>query len=289
MNIVVCIKQVPDLDELIAIEKGEIIFQNQVSREVVNPLDLLALEEALRIKERDEKSRVTLVSLGRATSEESLRKGLAMGADVANLLCDPGFENGDSYTTALALARHISTIPYDLVLCGRVSDDTQAGLVGAYIAGILGLPVIQGVIGLDIEGRELIVQRKLERGNREVLKCPLPALLTVEAGLNTPRHLTVPGIFKTRKKEIATCDAKTLGFSSDEVGQNGSKIRIIHVSPPKPKMKGLIIPDSRLSPAERLKLIASGGLESRKSNMLEGEHGKVAAQLVQFFKQNKIL
>lgn len=291
MNIIVCVKQVPDVDAPIVVEKGEITFRNKMPREVMNPLDLLAVEEAMRIKEGDENGRVTLIGLGTSSSEESLRKGLAMGADEAILLCDSAFDNGDSYTTALALAKKISAIPHELVLCGRRSDDTQAGLVGAYLAHMLNLPLVQGAVSvvLNYEDKKMMVHRKLERGNREVVACSLPALLTVEAGLNTPRHLSVQGIFRTRKKEIAKYDSKELGLSFDEVGQNGSKARIIHISPPKPKMKGLIIPDSRLGPAERLKLIASGGLVSRRSNVLEGEPGKVASQLIQFFKQNKIL
>ena len=291
MNIIVCVKQVPDIEVPIVVDKGEITFRNSVPREVMNPLDFLAIEEALRIKEGAESGRVTLISLGSSSSEESLRKGLAMGADEAILLSDSGFYNGDSYSTALALVKKISTIPHDLVLCGRRSDDTRAGLVGAYLAHMLGLSLIQGVVDVVInyEDKKLTVQRKLERGNRDVVVCSLPALLTVEAGLNTPRHLSVQGIFRTRKKEIAKYDSKELGLSSDEIGPNGSKARIVHISPPKPKMKGLIIPDSRLSPAERLKLIASGGLVSRKSNVLEGEPGQVASRLIQFFKQNKIL
>ena len=148
----------------------------------------------------------------------------------------------------------------------------------------------QGVINVVIneEDRTLKVHRKLERGDREVITCSLPALLTVEAGLNKPRHISVQGIFRSRKKEIDKYDSQKLGLD-DEVGWKVSKANIIHISPPKPKLKGLIIPDSRLSPAERLRLIASGGLESRKSNVLEGEHERVASQLVQFFKQNKIL
>lgn len=291
MNIIVCVKQVPDIEVPVVVEKGEITFRNSIPGEVMNPLDFLAIEEALRIKEGAENGRVTLISLGTSSSEESLRKGLAMGADEAILLCDAAFDYGDSYSTALALAKKISTIPRDLVLCGRRSDDTQAGLVGAYLAHMLGLSLIQGAVSVVInyEDKKLTVHRKLERGDQEVVTCFIPALLTVEVGLNTPRHLSVQGIFRTRKKEIAKYDSKELGLSSDEVGPNGSKARIIHISPPKPKMKGLIIPDSRLGPAERLRLIASGGLVSRKSNVLEGEHGKVASQLIQFFKQNKIL
>lgn len=291
MNVVVCVKQVPDIEGRIVVEKGVISLQDSNPREVINPLDLLAIEEAIRIKETDGQGQVTLVCVGATSSEESLRKGIAMGADEAVLLCDSAFDNGDSYTTALVLAKTISTIPHDLILCGRRADDTQAGLVGAYIAHMLGFPLIQGVINVivDSEAKKLVVHRKLERGDREVVEGPLPALLTVETGLNTPRHLTVQGIFKTRKKEIAKRDSKQVGFSAEEVGPTGSKAQITHISPPKPKMKGLLIPDSKLSPAERLKLIAGGGIVPRKSGFLEGDPEEVASKLIQHFKQKKIL
>ena len=291
MNVVVCVKQVPDIEGRIVVEKGAISLQDSKPREVINPLDLLAIEEAIRIKEKDGQGQVTLICVGSTSSEESLRKGIAMGADEAILLCDATFDNGDSYTTALALAKTIGTIPHDLVLCGRRADDTQAGLVGAYVAHMLGLPLIQGVIDVivDSEAKRLVVHRKLERGDREVAECPLPALLTVETGLNTPRHLTVQGIFKTRNKEIPKRDSKQVGLSAEEVGLTGSKAHITHISPPKPKMKGLLIPDSKLSPAERLRLIASGGLVPRKSGLLEGDPEDVASKLIQYFKQKKIL
>ena len=291
MNIIVCVKQVPDVEDPVVVEKGEVSSRTNMQNETINPLDLLAIEEALRIKDRHEPSRVTLIGLGTLSSEESLRKGLAMGADEAILLCDPDFDHGDGYATALALAAKINTIPHDMILCGRIAVDTQAGLVGAYLAKMLGLPLVQGVIGvvMNREENKLTVNRKLERGSSEAVECSLPILLTVEAGINTPRHISVKGIFRIRKMEIEKVDSKMLGLSTDEVGVKGSKTRVIHISPPKPKMKGLIIPDSRLSPAERLKMIASGGLVSRKSNVLEGEPKKVASQLIQFFRQNKIL
>jgi electron transfer flavoprotein beta subunit len=291
MNIIVCVKHVPDIEDPMLVEKGAVTFLNNKPRMVINSLDLLAIEEAMRIKEGMKQGQVTLISLGASSSEESLRKGLAMGVEEAILLCDPGFDNSDGYATALALAKKISAIPHDLVLCGRRADDTQAGVVGAYLAQMLGLSLVQGVINVAVndEGKTLTVHRKLERGTREVVACSLPALLTVEAGINTPRYLSVPGILKARKKAIAKYDSKELGLSSDEVGPSGSKSKVIRISPPKPKMKGLIIPDGKLSPAERLKMIAGGGLVPRKSNMLEGEPGKVASQLLQFFKQNRIL
>ena len=291
MNIVVCVKQVPDIEGRIVVEKGTVSMQGLLISDVINPLDLLAIEEGLRIKDMDGQSQVTLVSLGTSSSEQTLRKGIAMGADEAILLCDPAFEDGDSYATASLLAKTISAIPHDLVLCGQRADDSQAGQVGAYLAVMLGIPLIQGVVTTEVnlQAKNIRVQRKLEKGNREVVECPLPALLTVEAGLNTPRHATIRGVLKARKQEIAQRDTNQLGLSTEEVGLSGSKVRITHISPPKPKMKGLFVPDSKLSSVDKLKAIMGGGLVQKKSDFLEGDPKEIASQLVQVLKQQKFV
>lgn len=291
MNVVVCVKQVPDVEGRIVVEKGTISMQGLLQSYVINPLDLLAIEEAMRLKELDGQGQVTLVSLGTTSSEETLRKGIAMGADDAILLCDPAFDNSDSYATALLLAKTVSAIPYDLVLCGQKADDSEAGQVGAYLALMLGIPLVKGVVNIEakLESKKLLMQRKLEKGNRQVVECSLPALLTVEAGLNTPRHATIRGVLKARKQEIEQRSSKQLGLSAEEVGLSGSKVRITHISPPKPKMKGLFVPDSKLSSVDKLKAIMGGGLVQKKSDFLEGDPKEISSQLIQILKQQKFV
>lgn len=291
MNVVVCVKQVPDVEGRIVVEKGTISMQGLLQSYVINPLDLLAIEEAMRLKELDGQGQVTLVSLGTTSSEEALRKGIAMGADDAILLCDPAFDNSDSYATALLLAKTVSAIPYDLVLCGQKADDSEAGQVGAYLALMLGIPLVKGVVNIEakLESKKLLMQRKLEKGNRQVVECSLPALLTVEAGLNTPRHATIRGVLKARKQEIEQRSSKQLGLSAEEVGLSGSKVRITHISPPKPKMKGLFVPDSKLSSVDKLKAIMGGGLVQKKSDFLEGDPKEISSQLIQILKQQKFV
>ena len=291
MNVVVCVKQVPDVEGRIVVEKGTVCMQGLLPSYVINPLDLLAIEEAIRLKELDGQGQVTLVSLGTTSCEEALRRGIAMGADDAILLCDPTFDNSDSYATALLLAKTVSAIPYDLVLCGQMADDSQAGQVGTYLALMLGIPLVRGIVNIEanLESKKLVMQRKLERGNREVVECSLPALLTVEAGLNTPRHATIRGVLKARKQEIEQRNSKHLGISAEEVGLSGSKVRITHISPPKPKMKGLFVPDSKLSSVDKLKAIMGGGLVQKKSDFLEGDPKEVASRLVELLKQQKFV
>jgi len=291
MNIVVCVKQVPDVEGRVVVEKGVISIRALVSKEVVNPQDLLALEEALRLKEQSGDGRVTLISLGPSQAEETLRRGIALGADDALLLDDPAFTEGDSYATARVLAGAIGTVPHDLILCGQRADDTQSGLVGTYLAQMLGLALVRGVVRVNLapEPGKLTVQRKLPRGDREVVECSLPAVLTTETGLNIPRNATVKGVLKARSKKIQKQAASDLDVSSKEVGLAGSRTRTTRISPPKPKMKGLFVPDSNLSSADKLKAIMGGGIVQKKSDFVEGDPDSIAGQLMRFFREQKII
>jgi electron transfer flavoprotein beta subunit len=232
-----------------------------------------------------------VLGLGTASGANALREGLALGCDEALLLCDPAFDNGDSYTTALALAKAMSFVPYDLILCGERADDTQAGQVGTYMAQILGIPLLRNAvkIDVDIESRTLLVQRKLGKGDRERVECLQPALVTVEADLNRPRYPTAKAFLRSKAQSPQQLDARRLGLSPQELGSLGSKVRLVQLTRPRPRMKGLLIPDSRLSPAERLRLISEGGITAKESHFLEGKPPEVASQLIQFFKRKKIM
>ena len=291
MNIVVCIKQVPDIEGRVIVEKGAISVQGMVSSNVINPPDLVAVEAALQLKEKSGEGSVTLVSLGPHEAEEILRAGLAMGADNAILLDDALFTGGDSYATACALAKTIDTIPHDIILCGQKADDSQSGQVSAYLATMFDFALARGVVGIELRPGEgvLVIQSKLNRGDREVIECSLPAVLAVDSGCNTPRHATIKGVLKARKQQIARFTAEELGLSQQETGIPGSKTLSIRISPPKPKMKGLFVPDSNLSHADKLMAIMGGGIVQKKSNFLEGDPENTAEQLMRFFKEQKIV
>jgi electron transfer flavoprotein beta subunit len=291
VNIIVCVKLVPDIEGIIKVKKGTNSIQENGVNYVTNPLDLIAVEWAVRIKEALQKGNITLISLGTPLSEQAMREGLAVGADNAFLVCDPALDRGDSYATAFALARAISRFPYDLIMCGRKADDTQSGLVGAYIARILDIPLIQDVIKIDIEPEtnNLITQRKLPKGNREIVKCCPPVLLTTEHGLIEPRYPAVRAVMKAKKQKIEHLDLKQLGLSPNQVGIAGSKVKMRQLGGPKPKMKGLVIPDSKLTPAERLRIISAGGVTKKESRFLEGDPPTIATQIVQYLKQRRII
>ena len=243
------------------------------------------------IKESLHRGSVTLICLGNSSGEQALREGISLGADRAILINDSSLNNSDSYATAKALSKAIKCFPYDLILCGRKADDTQLGLVGAYIAQMLGVTLIQDVIQVEIGAapNNIKTQRKLEKGNREIVECYTPALFTIECGPIKPRYPTRKSILEAERQSIEHLTLAQLGLSPDEVGIPGSKIQIKQLGSPKPKMKNLVIPDSKLNPLDRLKLISKGGVEKKQSKVLEGNPEVLASQIVQYLKQRRII
>jgi electron transfer flavoprotein beta subunit len=290
MNIVVCVKQVADINIPIELETETGSIVKEELAYLVNPYDMLAVEAAVRIKAKTN-GQVILLSLGEPSAETALRKCLALGADRAILICDPALADSDGYATATVLAKAIAFFPYDLVLCGVRAIDTNAGQVGSAIAAMLDIALVIGVTKIEVpaEPKKAIIQRKLEGGNREVVETPLPALLTVEAGLNKPTYPGLPSVIAAQRGEIERYDIKGLGLSPNEVGPSGARTQTVRLAPAKPRPKKIFTPDSNLPAAERMRLIMSGGIAERKGGLLEGEPAELASKLIQFLKQEKLL
>jgi electron transfer flavoprotein beta subunit len=222
MNIIVCIKRVPetaDADVIIDksgkdIEKSGLVFD-------LNEWDTYAIEEAILLKEKTGGT-VTVISMGGEESNESLRKCLAMGADDAVRLTDPAFAGSDGFATAKVLAEAIRKIPYDLVFTGVQAEDDGYGQVGVALAEILGIPHVSLVNSLEVQDKKVQVHRELEGGLEEVLEVDLPAVLTIQTGINQPRYVSIMGIRKVTKKEIKTFGVSDLNLNAEEVGLSGS-------------------------------------------------------------------
>ncbi len=289
MNIIVCVKWVISTDSVVKVQGGAV--EDRGVCYVVNPYDLIAVEEAVRLRELHNRGEVILVSMGPPAAEKGLRRCLAIGADKGMILWDAAFQGSDSYATALILAKAISRLRYDLVLCGQRATDTEAGQVGPVLAEFLDIPIVSAAMRIDIPpaGDKVTVHRKLEKGNGEVVETSLPALLTVETGLNRPRYPSLRDIFAAQTKEVRNYDLRTLGLSYEEVGLRGSKTRIVAISPPKPRPKKLFTPDSSVPAAERLRLIMSGGVTPKKSDLLEGDPEYIASNIVRFLGEQKLL
>ena len=223
MEIIVCIKRVPETAEadLVIdktgrdIEKEGLVFD-------LNEWDNYAVEEAVLLKDTYGGT-VTAISMGSEEVNEILRRALAMGADQAIRLTDPGFEGSDGYAIAKILSKAIEPLSYDLILTGVQTEDDGYGQVGPTLAQMLGIPHAALVNQIEgIEGGRARVHRELEGGLEEVLDIELPAVLTIQTGINEPRYVSIMGIRKVAQKEIRVLGLQDLGMKPEEAGEGGS-------------------------------------------------------------------
>ncbi len=222
MDIVVCVKQVPEVAEAeleVAPDGSSIDTEDLV--EDINEWDNYAVEEAIRLKEAHGGS-VTVVTLGDEEAEDVLRRALAMGADAAVLIDEEGFEGSDAFGIAGGLYGVLKDMSCDLVLTGAQASDDGWGQVGLILAERLGLPFASLAVDIRIDGDTVFVNRELESNTQEKVALPLPALITIQTGINDPRYVSIMGIRKVRKIEIRETDREELGLSEKEVGFGGS-------------------------------------------------------------------
>jgi electron transfer flavoprotein beta subunit len=216
LNIIVCVKRVPFTQEVdLEIEAGKKEVDRESLAYVINDWDHYAIEEAVRLKEQGEGT-VTAITLGTEEDEEVLRRCLAMGADQARRI-DPGEQPLDGQATARALARVIAGLPFDLILCGVQAEDDNQGMVGIMLAEHLSLAHASVVTGIEPREEGLVVQCELEGGVDERSQIALPALLTVQTGINEPRYVSIMGIKKAAKKPLEVILITDLGFSPEEL------------------------------------------------------------------------
>ena len=244
MKIVDCINQVPAPDlwiKLTADEKG-IDFSDLTY--VVNPYDEFAVEEALRIKEKNTGSNVLVVSMGTAKTIDAIRSCLALGADDAVHLKDDLFEGADANTTAFLLGEAIKKRGFDLILCGKQAVDDDNASVGIMLAEILNIPHIAVITKLEIsaDGKSAVAHREIE-GAVEVIECPLPAVFTCQKGLNEPRYASLTNVMKAKKKPVEEIDKVKLAIADTSFSaKESSKAKVIKYSRPPKRSAGKIIP-----------------------------------------------
>jgi electron transfer flavoprotein beta subunit len=239
MNIAVLVKQVPDPEALVSISNDGTKLEIE-QKFTMNLFDEFALEEALRVKAKHT-GKVKIISLGTNKAIETLRTGIAMGADEAVLLEDALFSECDCYMTALALSRAVGKEPFDLILCGKQAIDDDSGEVGQMVAQFLNLPHVGGIVRLDIGDGTATAEVPVE-GGKEIVEVQLPALFTAQKGLNEPRVPLITGVMKAMKTEIPKLTAEDLGLSLSGTNQEGPRIRIAGYSQPKKRPKAQIIP-----------------------------------------------
>jgi len=241
VNIIVCLKQVPDTETQIKVgSDGKSIVTDDI-KWVMNPYDEHGVEEALRIKEKFG-GEVTVVGLGPKRVTESIRTALAMGADKGMLISDEALEGSDSLAVAKALAAAIKALDYDLIFSGQRGVDDDMGVVGANIAELLDIPQLSVIDKVEVaeDGKSIKVNRPIE-GSTLVIESPLPALITTQKGLNEPRYASLPGIMKAKKKPFDEKTLSDLGLDVAEFGEGARKVKVLEITPPPAREAGKIV------------------------------------------------
>ena len=252
MEIIVCVKRVPDISEIeidIApdkkdIKKDDLIFD-------LNEWDRYALEEAIQLKEKF-RGKVTAVTVGDEGSEDTLRKCLAMGADHAIRIYDENFKGSDPYVIAKALYSIIKDRSFDLILTGVQAADDGYGQVGGILSGMLKIPQASMVTHLEVEGKNILVHRELEGGLEEKVRLTLPALLTIQTGINEPRYVSIMGIRKASRLSVDLFNHKDLKLEKEDIGETGSKIKIEEIFFPQTTKETKILSGTHAEIAEEV-------------------------------------
>jgi len=231
---------------------GTWIQETDINFEINEP-DIYALEEALRLKEKHG-GEVVVCSLGPARAQQAIKEALAKGADRALHLNDPAFQGLDAHGVALAMSRALKNEKPDLVVTGLQSDDLGLAQTGVILAQMLGLPHSTIIMEIQVTGSSLKVKRELEAGWFQWIEMPLPALLTVQSGINKPRYTTLKGIMAAKNKPIQKLTPADLGLSAADLA-------------PRQKITKVYLPVKRA-----------------QTEFLEGNPKEIAARLVEKLK-----
>jgi electron transfer flavoprotein beta subunit len=222
VNIIVCIKQVPAKDAPLSIA-GNWIRESDIGFEMNEP-DSYALEEALRLKEKHG-GEVIALSMGPERVKQTIKEALAKGADRGIHIADDNFAQLDPLGSAKSLAAAIKQQKHDLVLTGLQSDDKGFGQTGVLLASLLDAPHATIIMAIEVDGQKMKLKRELEAGWFQHIECPLPAVLSIQSGINKVRYATLKGIMAAKKKEITTITRDSLGVSA-ELTQKVEKIYV---------------------------------------------------------------
>jgi electron transfer flavoprotein beta subunit len=241
MKIAVCVKQVPDATVTKRIDP-QTKRLDRSGEGALNHFDTQAVEEALRIKEREAGSEVVLVSLGPARSLDSLRKALAMGADRAVLVTDEAAEGSDLVATSRALAAALEREGADLVVFGQQGSDSDGAVLWAAVADRLQQPVISQAAELEVADGKVKVKRQTEFGY-DLIEAPLPAVVAVSDAINEPRYPSLKGIMGAKSKPQETLSLADLELDADSAGEAGSRTAVLALADPPARGDALKVED----------------------------------------------
>ncbi|HBV95842.1 MAG: electron transfer flavoprotein subunit beta [Peptococcaceae bacterium BICA1-7] len=238
MDIVVLMKQVPDTAALIQISEDNVSIKTEDVKWVINPYDELAVEEAIRIREKQGGGKVIILTAGAGSASATIRTALAMGADEGILISDPALENSDPQITAKVIAAVLNNVNFDLIIAGPRAVDDDSSYVPAAISEYLGVPLLSTVIRQEISNGKIQCEQTVQDGSI-VLEANLPAIITTQRGLNEPRYPSLANIMKAKKKSIVTKTLADIGLSSE---QKLIKTKIVSLAyPPRRNAEKVIV------------------------------------------------
>ncbi|TCL33942.1 electron transfer flavoprotein beta subunit [Anaerospora hongkongensis] len=239
MDILVCVKQVPDTTEVKIDPKTNTLIRQGVPS-IVNPFDKNAVEAALQLKEKHG-GKVVVISMGPPQAKDALKECLAMGADEAYLISDRAFGGADTLATSYTLAAGIRKLgSFDMIICGKQAIDGDTAQVGPEIAEYLDIPQITYVAKVEVNEGVVRVEREHEEGY-EVIETTLPVLLTVVKSINEPRFPTVKGTMKANRKEIPVITVNDVEVDPERLGLKGSPTQVRRIFTPPQRTQGEII------------------------------------------------
>jgi electron transfer flavoprotein beta subunit len=241
MNIVVCVKQVPDTGMERKLRPEDATLDREAIDGLINELDEYAIEEALQIAEA-QGGEVTILSMGPQKAAESIRKALSMGCDKAVHVLDDGLAGSDALQTSQVIAQVLTRIGFDLVILGSESTDARMGVLAAMLSERLGVPQMSLASKVEIDGSSIRIQRQADYGYDKV-EGTLPAVVSVVEKINEPRYPSFKGIMAAKKKPVETLGLADLGIDAGQVGLAAAATEVVSFAQRPPRAAGTIVKD----------------------------------------------
>ena len=238
MKIVIFIKQAVDVNQRIRVKDDGTIHEDGLEY-VISACDECAIEEAIRIKEKNKDVEVTLVCMGPARAKRAIRKGLSLGADRAIHLKYDAYNLNDATANARIFASVLQTIPFDVVLMGKQAQDSDMQATAEILSEMLGLPMASNCIKVEMQADRAVVHRQADR-HLELIELGKPCIISVNNDLNNPRYPSIKGIITARIKPVVTKKPTDFGLVEDQVGKAGSLVERVKYEIPQQRKAGKI-------------------------------------------------
>lgn len=263
MNIIVCIKQVPETTEVRINPETNTLIREGV-KAIINPFDMYAIEEAVRLKEKFG-GKTVVITMGPPQADAALREAISMGIDEAVLVCDRAFAGSDTWATSYTLSMAIKKISnfidgfkFDLIICGKQASDGDTAQVGPGIASHLDIPQVTYVKKIEeIKDNAMRVERMMEEGF-EIIESALPCLLTVVKEINQPRLPSLRGLMRSKSAKIITLTQKELNLDSQSIGLCGSPTQVVKIFTPPQRQGGQMLNGETQEVTEKLVELLKG-------------------------------